>query len=258
MKSTSLLEPERPSLGLLGSEPLRAAFEFLSHQFQPAVASAHGDGHQVILFPGLATDGTALIPLRNHCRALGYDAVNWGRGFNTGPDGGVDAWLAELSEYVVQMIGNDPRPISMIGWSLGGIYARELAKRIAPRVRQVITIGTPFNGAADQTHAGWLYTLLNGKSSLPDQALISRLRTPPPVPTTSIYSRSDGIVAWQACVHDRPMRTVQDIEVIGSHMGMGWNHAVFAVVADRLQQDPAKWHPYADSARAVEGVGHHA
>lgn len=239
--------PPRPSLSLLGSEPIRAAIEFVSYQIKSESEAAQGDGHPVVLFPGLGSNGTPLIPLRNHCRALGYQAVDWGRGFNRGPSGNVDAWLAELSDHVDGLIGDDHRSFSLIGWSLGGLYARELGKRLSSRVRQVITIGTPFNGAANHTHVAWLYRLLNGSAQPPDAELMSRLRTPPPVPTTSIYSRSDGVVAWQSCVHARPARRVEDVEVSGSHIGMGWNSAVLSVVADRLRQKPGKWRPYVDS-----------
>ena len=247
MNSPTPVLPQRPSLSLLGSEPIRAAIEFVSYQFSGPSAPAQGDGHAVILFPGLGSDGTPLIPLRNHCRALGYHAVDWGRGFNTGPSGSVDAWLGELSDHVDDLIGDHHQSASLVGWSLGGLYARELGKRLSSRVRQVITIGTPFNGAADHTNVGWLYKLLNGSAPKPDGELLSRLRTPPPVPTTSIYSRTDGVVAWQSCVHARPARRVEDVEVSGSHIGMGWNSAVLAVVADRLRQKPGRWRPYVDS-----------
>ena len=120
---------------------------------------------------------------------------------------------------------------------MGGLYARELAKLPGMPVRQVITIGTPFNGAPENTHVGWMYRLLNGQRARLESALRQRLRTPPPVPTTSIYSRSDGVVAWQACRHPEPIAAqVQDIEVEGSHLGMGWNPRVLRIVADRLQR----------------------
>jgi len=127
---------------------------------------------------------------------------------------------------------------------MGGIYARELAKLPGLKVRQVITIGTPFNGHAGQTHAGWLYQLLNGNSPALPSALQRRLKHPPQVPTTSIYSRRDGVVAWQACRHDEQGARVQDIEVTGSHLGMGWNPAVLRVVGDRLAQPPRGWQRY--------------
>lgn len=244
MASFSAVVPQRPSFSLLGLKPLPAAIEFVSYQFNSLPKVPQGDGHSVTLFPGLGSDGTPLISLLNHCQELGYDALDWGRRFNTGPSGNVDAWLAGLSDHVNEPIGDSHQSASLIGWGLGGLYAREVGKRLSPRVRQVITIGSPFNGAADITNAGWPYSLLSGSTPKPDDAQLSRLRTPPPVPTTSIFSSSDGVVAWQFCVHGKPARRVEDVEVGGSHIGKGLNNAAFAVVADCLSQKPGKWRPY--------------
>ena len=245
---------ERPSLALLGFEPWRAAFEFASHKLgRKGVPVAPGDGHPVIIFPGMASDGTATAPLRQHCESLGYKAFDWGRGFNTGPQGSIDTWLAELAAHTARMLAPFDQSATLIGWSLGGLYAREVAKLLGPKVRQVITIGTPFNASADHTNVGWIFRLLNGASPKFDPALSARLRRAPEVPTTSIYSRSDGVVAWQTCLHDAVSHDVQDVEVRGSHIGLGWNPAVLRVVADRLAQRPGHWRPYvaADTVAAA-------
>lgn len=235
MTSSATFPVSRPSLARLGTEPLRAALEFISFKLSPKVSAAAGDGHPVIIFPGLGTDGLAVAPLRDHCRALGYTAMDWGRGFNTGPQGNPDAWLTELADHTAGLLAGRDQPATLIGWSLGGIYARELGKLLGPRVRQVITIGTPFNADADHTNVGWLYRLLSGASAEVDPVLATRLRTPPPVPTTSIYSRADGVVAWQSCCHAAPGGQVRDIEVKGSHIGMGWNPEVLRVVGTQLR-----------------------
>jgi pimeloyl-ACP methyl ester carboxylesterase len=205
---------------------------------------AIGDGHPVVFFPGMATDGTTMAPLRKYCASLGYTAVDWGRGYNTGPKGDLDNWLRELAAHTTSILKGHDQRATLIGWSLGGLYARELAKLLCPQVRQVITIGTPFNAAADHTHVGWLFRLLTSSPRGINPDLSARLRTPPPVPTTSIYSRSDGIVAWQTCRHDIVLPQVQDIEVDSSHFGMGWNPAVLDVIANRLGQRPGKWRRY--------------
>lgn len=233
-----------PSLALLGAEPFRAALEFAWHKLGTSGAATAGDGHPVVIFPGLGADGRSVAVLRAHCRSLGYDAFDWGQGFNTGPQGDLDAWLHTLKRQVVDLLAGRTQPATLIGWSLGGLYAREIAKLLAPRVRQVITIGTPFNAEVDHTHVGWLFRLLSGHPSNIGPALSRRLRTPPPLRTTSIYSRSDGVVAWQTCRHDRPSKLVHDIEVDGSHIGMGWNRDVLAVVADRLAQPAGRWRRY--------------
>ena len=239
---------KRPSLALLGLEPWRAAFEFVAHKLARATPAVAGDGHPVIIFPGLGTDGTAIAPLRRHCEALGYAAADWGRGYNTGPQGDTDVWLAKLAAHTAEMLAPFDQSATLIGWSLGGLYARELAKQLGPQVRQVITIGTPFNAAADHTNVGWIFRLLSGETPAYDAALSARLSSAPPVPTTSIYSRSDGVVAWQTCRHGEAAHQVEDIEVQGSHIGMGWNPSVLRVVADRLAQRPGRWRPYAVSA----------
>ena len=237
---------KRPSLALLGAEPWRAALEFLSHRLTPGAAQAAGDGHPVLIFPGLGADGKSVAPLRKVCESLGYTAFDWGRGYNTGPQGDVDVWLRDLATHSTELLKDHGQTATLIGWSLGGIYARELAKLMHGRVRQVITIGTPFNADADHTNVGWLYRLLSSNTPAFDEDLSHRLRTPPPVPTTSIYSRSDGIVAWQSCRHPHRREGVQDIEIQGSHIGMGWNPSVLRVVADRLAQRPENWQAFKD------------
>ena len=243
--STVAVPVMRPSIGLLGTEPFRAAMEFLSHKLTYKQPLPEGDGHPVMIFPGLGSDGRAVAPLRDYCRSLGYTAFDWGRGFNKGPQGDVEAWLADLAEYVREQLAHHPQAATLIGWSLGGIYAREVGKILAPRIRQVITIGTPFNAEADHTNVGWLFRLLSGSPATIAPQVSKRLRMPPPVPTTSIYSKTDGVVAWQTCRHDKAPRHVQDIEIEGSHIGMGWNSAALKVVADRLAQPVGAWRPFA-------------
>ncbi len=236
--------PKRPNLLLLGSEPWRAAREYLAHKVGAAVEGSPGDGHPVIFFPGLGTSDSALAPLRDRCRALGYSALGWGRGYNTGPHGDFDEWLGELAAHLDTLLAPFVQSATLIGWSLGGLYARELAKLRPARIRQVITFGTPFNALADHTNVGWVFRLLSGTELKFNAALSARLRTPPPLPTTSIYSRADGIVAWQTCLHEEAAPEVEDVEIAGSHTGMGWNRAVQEVIADRLAQPVGAWRPY--------------
>jgi pimeloyl-ACP methyl ester carboxylesterase len=237
-----------PSFGLLAIEPFRAALEFACLRLAKTDDAKPGDGHPVVIFPGLGADGSSVATLRGHCRSLGYDAFDWGQGYNTGPQGNLDEWLDALKSRVVDLLAHHKQKVTLIGWSLGGLYAREIGKLLAPRVQQVITIGTPFNAQADPGNLGWLLRMLSGSSSEMDAALSQRLRTPPPLRTTSIYSRSDGVVAWQACRHNQPSGLVQDIEVGGSHMGLGWNRDVLAAVTDRLGQSRGAWRPYVAAA----------
>lgn len=244
MKLTASNAIQRPSLTMLGAEPFRAAMEFACNKLAQSADTRPGDGHPVVIFPGLGADGHSVATLREHCRSLGYDAFDWGQGFNTGPQGDLDAWLLDLKAEVAEMLSGHAQPATLIGWSLGGLYAREIGKLMAPRIRQVITIATPFNADADHTNVGWLFRLLSGSSLAMPPGLSQRLRTPPPMRTTSIYSRSDGVIAWQTCRHHRRSRLVHDIEVDGSHIGMGWNREVLAAITDRLDQPPGPWRRY--------------
>jgi pimeloyl-ACP methyl ester carboxylesterase len=224
-----------PSLALLGMEPLRAVFEYARMRLSDrAVASLpQGDRHAVVVFPGLGGNAWSTRPMVEFCERLGYQAVDWGLGLNRGPVGDIDDWLQHLADHVDDLTAGHRKRISLIGWSLGGIYAREVAKKLPRRVRRVITLGTPFAGSPAQTHAGWVYQRLSGQPMAADDALLRRLRTPPAAPTTSIYSRSDGVVAWRACVNgDLPH--VENVEVSGSHCGLGWNASAYAIIADRL------------------------
>ncbi len=218
--------------------------ELARHKLRRSGNAKPGDRHPVVIFPGLGMDGSFVATLRAYCRALGYNAFDWGRGFNTGPHGDFDAWLYTLKSEVEDLLADQPQPATLIGWSLGGFYAREIGKLMAPRIRQVITIGTPFNAEADHSNVGWLYRLLSGGSATMDPAMCLRMRTPPPMRTTSIYSRSDGVVAWETCCHQKRSSLVHDIEVGGSHLGMGWNRDVLSAVADRLGQQPGVWRRY--------------
>jgi pimeloyl-ACP methyl ester carboxylesterase len=175
---------------------------------------------------------------------LGYAAYDWGRGFNSGPQGDLEDWLDELCDGVLEVSHiHDDRNVSLIGWSLGGIYAREIARKIPDAVRQVITLGTPFAAQGDVTNVGWLYRLLNGRPSRLQEQLAQRLQSTLPVPVTSVYSRSDGIVAWQAC-QEVEGPCAQNVEVEASHIGLACHPRVWAIIADRLAQPEDEWRRY--------------
>src|SRR4029450_444398 len=123
----------------------------------------------------------------------GYKTYPWAQGFNFGPRDGVLEACVEQGRGIVDKHG---RPLSLLGWSLGGIYAREVAKAMPEQVRCVITLGTPFTGNPRATNGWRVYEFLSGQSAH-DPVVQAEVRRAPPVPTTSIYSRTDGIVAWR-------------------------------------------------------------
>lgn len=224
----------RPALSLLATEPARAALEALQAlNLWRRRPEQVGQGRTVMLFPGLGTDSLSLWPLRRHLERAGFRALDWGQGVNRGPLGDVDAWLDQLAGHVHKRIAPADQA-SLVGWSLGGFYARELAKRLPEHVPHVITIGTPFSGGPEDTHVGWLFRLLNGRRAEEHHRLRDRLAEPPPVPTISLYSQRDGIVAWEACRHTERWPLARDIEVQASHMGMGWSPEVLQRVTALL------------------------
>ena len=215
-----------------------------------ALSDVHrGDGHPVVVFPGLAATDLTTTPLRAFLSKIGYDAHPWLQGINLGPRPGV---LEIATEQVERIFKTTGKKVSVVGWSLGGIYAREIAKLAPHAVRNVITLGTPFEGSPDATNAFWLYKLANGKSPV-DNALRESLKTSPPVPTTSIYSKSDGIVAWQCSIQSakRASAEFENIELIASHFGIGFNALAWYVIADRLSQVEGEWKKFDINSKGV-------
>lgn len=201
-----------------------------------------GDGHPVVVFPGLTASDGSTLPLRAYLKNLGYDVYGWNQGYNFGPRAGV---LEAARQQILQTAEATGRAVSLVGWSLGGIYARELAKELPELVRSVITLGTPFGGSHKSTNAWKLYELAAGHK-ITDAIEQFDLATAPPVPTTSIYSRSDGVVAWQASLQakSRKQPRTENVEVFASHIGLGLNPSAWWVVADRLAQPEGQWQTF--------------
>src|SRR3954470_6808661 len=234
-------EPVAPPSRLLLALELRGIFELQAFfAIYPLLRRApRGDGHPVLVLPGLAASDTSTRPLRAFLKELGYAAHGWKQGQNRGPHPGVedsiDARIAELTTRY-------RRKISVIGWSLGGVFAREAARRAPSHVRQVITLGSPFANEPKASNAWQVYEGLSGRKS-DDWPGLDAMKRPPPVPSTAIYSRTDGIVAWQGC-REQESATTDNIEVEGSHCGLGHNPVVLYAVADRLALPEGEWRPF--------------
>ncbi len=198
-----------------------------------------GDGHPVMVFPGMAATDHTTFPLRRFLQSLGYVTQAWGQGINVGPRHGV---LERCAHDMRSLAARTGQPVSLIGWSLGGIYAREMAKEQPNIARCVVTLGTPFTGHPRATNAWRMYEWLTG-TRVGDPALMKQIRVAPPVPTTSIYSRTDGIVSWR-CSLNEPGPIAENIEVQASHVGMGMNPFALYAIADRLAQPIGAWQPF--------------
>ncbi len=235
----------RPNGWLFASEGVRAAGEYAMFQAaRPWLSLApRGDGHQVLVLPGLGATDRSTVPLRQFLFRLGYDVHGWGLGRNV-PSAGLVERLRDRAVSVIARAAPGAST-SLIGWSLGGIYAREIAKLAPTRIRQVITLGTPFRSAPNDESSVEPFMRIatrrnrvsTGRPGYADDA-------PLPVPSTSVLTRLDGVVPWRACL-DADRGPHETLEVNGSHCGLGHQPPVLWIVADRLAQPAGNWKPMA-------------
>jgi pimeloyl-ACP methyl ester carboxylesterase len=205
-----------------------------------------GDGHPVLLLPGFLASDLSTRPLRGFLRDLGYWAHRWNLGRNLGLDDDLEGRMAERLAEVHERHG---KKVSLVGWSLGGVYARALANRHPERVRSVISLGSPFAADTKGNNSWRLYEWITDQrlDEVPEERL-AQVRATPPVPTTSIFSRTDGIAAWR-CSLQQEEAGAESIEVPGSHLGLGFNPLVLYAIADRLAEEEGRWRPFFRAGR---------
>jgi len=223
-----------PSLFLMLAEA-RGLFELNSSLLlSPLLLRApKGDGHPVLALPGFLASDLSMAPMRRYLTELGYDTHAWNMGRNLG---GVASKRGALRDLLRRIHDQTGRKVSLLGWSLGGVYARDLALQMPDMVRDVITLGSPFANDIRATNATRLYEALSGEAVDDNPEIREAIAGDLPVPATSIYSRTDGIVNWHTCLQ-RPSDTAENIEVyFASHIGLGVNPAALWAVADRLAQ----------------------
>ncbi|MEM9820949.1 MAG: alpha/beta hydrolase [Bacteroidota bacterium] len=233
-----------PPLSLFISEhwrvffDLRKSYSFLDNYSDEKV----GDGHPVLVIPGFMASPTSTRRLRLFLQKIGYHPYDWGLGRNYAK---VED-LQILEQSIDKIYEKHQGQLTLIGWSLGGVYARELAKLKSEKIRQVITMAAPFAGINQPNNAQWLYRLISRYWSYNelDQEWIARLPEPAPVPSTALYSKKDGIVPWQVCMEQAEDKLHQNIEVSSSHMGMGFDPLVWTIIADRLSYQKGNWRVY--------------
>ncbi len=232
------INESRPSVLLLLTEG-RAIWEWMSTAATMPILSrslSRGDGHPVLVLPGFMASDFSTTVLRRFLNKQGYTAYGWNQGRNLGPKEGVFALLRTQLETLHRQHG---QKVSVIGWSLGGVFARELARELPDAVRQVITLGSPLYGDPHNSTNVWRqYKFVSGRHRVEQR---DRGDCQPPVPTTSIYTRADGVVGWGCCV-EKAGPIADNIEInCASHMGLGVNPLVFYAIGDRLSQPSDQW-----------------
>jgi pimeloyl-ACP methyl ester carboxylesterase len=244
-----------PSKLLLLAEG-RALFEI---GFGLAVAPAlrlapKGDGHTVLVLPGFMASDRSTAHLRDVLKKLGHNAIGWDMGRNLG---GVGRMRQALKDKLAHLHTESGRAVSLVGWSLGGVLARDLALASPGQVRQVITLGSPFNGDIGANNVKRLYETLS-KESIPTRAkpdALSRLAGDLGLPASAIYSRTDGVVNWRTCLLT-PNHHAENIEILGaSHMALGFQPAALWAVADRLAQAEGQFQKFRRRGPFAGGYG---
>ena len=225
---------ERPSL-FSSLREFGTPLEFLKFPLKaPSLATApRGDGRKIVLLPGFTSPEMALLPLATYLKYLGYDATTWGLGVNGGD---VDPLTQEFGVRIAEMAERAHHPITLIGWSLGGVIARETARLFSDSVKEVITMGTPLIGGPKYTSVGQFYAMKEGLD-LDEFELEVHARNSVGLkqPLTVIYSKSDGIVGWQAA-RDVYNPHARNIEVRSTHLALGGHSKVWQIIAETLAE----------------------
>jgi pimeloyl-ACP methyl ester carboxylesterase len=234
----------KPHVLLTAAEAIRVSVEYPASWFLDALAPARseGEGRPVLVVPGFyGTDGMT-SRLRAHLRRLDYSAHGWRLGRNVGlTDHIVDGLLARFDEIA----DRHGQPVSVVGWSFGGLLARWVAHRRPGRVRQVVCLGSPWRQEGERTRSTAMFERARVKHGLSERAreIVEELSGPVPAHCTAIYSKSDGILNWRSCELDEGT-SCENITVPSSHIGLVSNPLALAALADRLAQDPRDPQPF--------------
>ncbi|SLJ86107.1 esterase/lipase family protein [Novosphingobium mathurense] len=244
---TAAIRP--PFLGLALLEPARCMMEAGALvALSPLLSlSPRGDGHPVVVLPGFATNDTMTVLLRSFLKQLSYDVYPMDLGWNFDQH-----TVGENGEHIAERIrairSDTGRKVSLVGWSLGGVIAREAARRDPDDLRQVISLGSPFSGNPRATNLQTVYQFATG-NDFNSAKMVERYRIGAdalPIPSTAVFSRTDGVTAWENCLGDTD-EINENVEVVSSHFGFMTNPAVFHVIADRLGQAEGQWQPFQPS-----------
>lgn len=230
----------------------RALFEIasLAYLWPALLAAPRGDGHPVLLLPGFMADEGSLVALQTFLASRGYAVQTWGLGRNVGFQ---SRHATALEQKIRHLSHHSGRRVSLVGWSLGGVFALYGAHRAAECVRGVITLGSPISvdpaGSMSPAFVKAMYRAIahpQGPNAHALQPRVKKMREmqPPPVPMSCLYSISDGVVPPQEATLAGDDARHENIRVQGSHTGLGFNAMVLLIVAERLAQGEGRWQPF--------------
>ncbi len=226
---TEAIQAPNPT-GLFGEARGLLEFPNLLVRFPELARQPRGRGERVMVLPGYGASDASTAVLRAYVSYLGYDPVGWGLGRNNGK---VPDLLPLVVERIEELVREAGRPIDLIGWSLGGYLAREAARERPLAVQQVVTLGTPVVGGPKYTAIARSYRRRGIDLDEIEAEVASRNSQPLETPITAVYSRTDSVVAWQACI-DHHSPNVHHFEVETTHLGLGFSPQVFQIIAERL------------------------
>ena len=223
--------PRQSRLGALARESqVLREFPRLAWNLRDLARQPRGAGESVLVFPGFGTGDESTLLLRAYLRGLGYRVRGWGMGRN---DGNVPEWIPRVSRLVSRVAGETGERVRLVGWSLGGYLAREAARERPEAVERVVTLGTPVVGGPKYTVAAGYYTNRGYDLDEIESVVEQRNAVPLEAPVTAVYSRSDAVVSWRACI-DRSSPGVEHVEVDSTHVGLGFSPDVYRIIARRL------------------------
>lgn len=230
----------------------RALFELgLYYTTSPFLRRApKGDGRPVLVLPGLLASDFSTKPMRKFIEGKGNYAYPWDLGRNLGQL----EYIEVLKDRIKALKLRHGHNVTLIGWSLGGLFSRVMGNLVPEDIDQVITLGSPFMGVRGESNADLAFELASGqKRGDVSEEILDLIEKAPSVPFTSIYSKGDGIVSWEHCIEPTSRYDIQNIEVLGSHLGLGHNPSVLLILADRLSQMQGCWEPF-EFERGINGL----
>jgi len=237
---------DAPSRALMFLEAPRAIGEYAASRAIDLVGPRcpTGNGRPVLVIPGFQATDRMTGRLRDHLKRHDFNAHGWAQGANVGlTDQRIDG-LIERFETLHQQYDE---PLSLVGWSFGGVLARWLAHTYPENVRQIVCLGSPWRADGEKTRATAMFERSRRKHGISDRArpMVDLMRGPVPVPVTAVFSKTDGITSWRGCtVDESETPRAENVVVPSSHIGLVANPLVLDVVVDRLTQDPNHWQPF--------------